>query len=59
MDARHAMSNPTHTARPAGLDGLLAHIARRIEQIEAASTHAGHDSPTATPPSEPHGRKER
>ena len=53
MDARQ--SSPP---RPAGLDGLLAHIARRIEQIEA-DTHAGHDSPTATPPSEPHGRKEQ
>lgn len=54
MDARQP--SPT---RPAGLDGLLAHVARRIEQIEADSTHAGHDNPTATPPSEPHGRKEQ
>lgn len=40
------MSSTTRTARPAGLDGLLAHIARRIEQIEAGAA-AGHDGPTA------------
>lgn len=47
------MNNPSTSAakqpsptRPAALDGLLAHIARRIEQTEA-STLAGHDSPAA------------